>query len=156
MQAWKFAGNGGRQCWASGWGTGMVLAGAAARACFGFLRDWRLHGGAKALEAHGEVAGDDLMPDPDGVAARAVEIDAPPSAIWPWLVQRGPGPRWRLHLRLDRAPARHGHPQHQPDHSRFQNLKVGDEIPMPGYTMRVERLDPERAMVVRSGNHAWV
>ena len=156
MQAWKFAGNGGRQCWASGWGTGMVLAGAAARACFGFLRDWRLHGGAKALEAHGEVAGDDLMPDPDGVAARAVEIDAPPSAIWPWLVQMGPGPRWRLHLRLDRAPARHGHPQHQPDHSRFQNLKVGDEIPMPGYTMRVERLDPERAMVVRSSNHAWV
>jgi hypothetical protein len=32
---------------------------------------------------------------------------------------------------------------------------VGDEIPMPGYTMRVERLDPGRVMVVRSSNHAW-
>ena len=32
----------------------------------------------------------------------------------------------------------------------LQHLKVGDEIPMPGYTMRVERLDPGRAMVVRS------
>ena len=27
---------------------------------------------------------------------------------------------------------------------------------MPGYTMRVERLDPQQAMVVRSSNHAWV
>jgi magnesium-transporting ATPase (P-type) len=38
----------------------------------------------------------------------------------------------------------------------FQHLRVGDEIPMPGYTMRVERLDPEQAMVIRSSNHAWV
>jgi len=38
----------------------------------------------------------------------------------------------------------------------LQNLKVGDEIPMPGYTMRVERLDTEQAMVIRSSNHAWV
>ena len=27
---------------------------------------------------------------------------------------------------------------------------------MPGYTMRVEQLDPGQAMVVRSGDHAWV
>ena len=27
----------------------------------------------------------------DIVATRAIEIDAPPSAIWPWLVQMGPG-----------------------------------------------------------------
>jgi hypothetical protein len=33
---------------------------------------------------------------------------------------------------------------------------VGDEIAKPGYTMRVERLDPGRAMVVRSSHHAWV
>jgi hypothetical protein len=38
----------------------------------------------------------------------------------------------------------------------LQHLQVGDEIPMPGYTMRVEQLDPGRAMVVRSRYHAWV
>jgi hypothetical protein len=38
----------------------------------------------------------------------------------------------------------------------LQHLKVGDEIAMPGYAMRVERLDPGQAMVVRSSNHAWV
>jgi hypothetical protein len=47
---------------------------------------------------------------------------------------------------------------HNSDRSipEFQHLQVGDEIPMPGYAMRVERLEPERAMVVRSSNHAWV
>ena len=27
---------------------------------------------------------------------------------------------------------------------------------MPGYAMRVERLDPGQVLVIRSGNHAWV
>ncbi len=38
----------------------------------------------------------------------------------------------------------------------LQNLAVGDEIPMPGYAMRVERLEREQAMVVRSSNGAWL
>jgi hypothetical protein len=38
----------------------------------------------------------------------------------------------------------------------LQDLKVGDEIPMPGYAMRVERLDPGQVLVIRSSNHAWV
>jgi len=38
----------------------------------------------------------------------------------------------------------------------LQNLAAGDEIEMPGYKMRVERLDPERAMVIRSSNGAWL
>jgi hypothetical protein len=52
---------------------------------------WHLHWGATAEEASGEVAGDELMPAPDIVATRVVRIGAPPSAIWPWLVQMGPG-----------------------------------------------------------------
>jgi hypothetical protein len=38
----------------------------------------------------------------------------------------------------------------------LQDLKVGEEIPIPGYTIRVERLHLGRAMIVRSSNHAWV
>ena len=56
-----------------------------------FLGSWCTNSDAEGQEAGGEVAGDELMPDPDIVATRAVEIDAPPSAIWPWLVQMGPG-----------------------------------------------------------------
>ena len=96
------------------------------------------------------------MPDPDIVATRAVEIDAPPSAAWPWLVQMGPG-RGGAYT-YDWIERRLGIDIRNSDRiiPEFQHLQVGDEIPMPGYAMRVERLEPERAMVVRSSNHAWV
>ena len=72
-------------------GAGLVIAGAAAVVYFRLLRPWHLHWGATAQEAGGEVAGDELMPDPDIVATRVVEIDAPPSAIWPWHAPGSPG-----------------------------------------------------------------
>ena len=70
---------------------GLLIVGAAAAVYFRFLRPWHLHWGATPEEASGEVAGDELMPAPDIVATRVVEIDATPSAILPWLVQMGPG-----------------------------------------------------------------
>lgn len=137
-------------------GPGLVFAAAAAAVYFRLLRQWQLRWGATTQEANGEVAGDDLMPEPDIVATRAVEIDAPPSAIWPWLVQMGPG-RGGAYT-YDWIERRLGIDIHNTDRiiPELQHLKIGDEIPMPGYTMRVERLDPERAMVIRSSNHAWV
>ena len=68
-----------------------MIVGAAAAVYFRVLRPWHLHWGATAEEASGEVAGDELMPAPDIVATRVVRIGAPPSAIWPWLVQMRPG-----------------------------------------------------------------
>jgi hypothetical protein len=138
-------------------GTGLVIAGAAAVALyFRFARPWHLHWGATEQEVSGTVAGDELMPNPDIVATRAVEIDAPAPAIWPWLVQMGPG-RGGAYT-YDWIERRLGIDIHNTDRiiPEFQHLQVGDEIPMPSYTMRVERLDPEQAMVIRSSNHAWV
>ena len=137
-------------------GTGLAIAGAAAAVYVRFLRPWHLHWGATAQEVNGEVAGDELMPHPDIVATRVVEIDAPPSAIWPWLVQMGPGRGGAC--TYDWIERRLGIDIRNIDRviPELQHLKVGDEIPMPGYAMRVERLDPGQAMVVRSSNHAWV
>ena len=111
--------------------------------------------GATAQEARGEVAGDDLMPDPDIVATRVVEIDAPPSAIWRWRVEMGRRRGGAYTYGLDPAPP--GIDIRNTDQiiPESQHPKVGDEIPMPGYTMRVERLDPQQAMVIRSSNQAW-
>jgi hypothetical protein len=137
-------------------GAGCVVAGGAVAAYFAFLRDWHMHWGATAQEANGEVAGDELMPNANIVATRVVEIGAPPSAIWPWLVQMGPG-RGGAYT-YDWIERRLGIDIRNSDRviPELQDLKVGDEIPMPGYAMRVERLDPEQAMVIRSSNHAWV
>ena len=139
-----------------GVGAGLVIAGVAAAVYFRVLRPWHLHWGATAEEASSEVAGDELMPEPDIVSTRVVEIGAPPSAIWPWLVQMGPG-RGGAYT-YDWIERRLGIDIRNTDRviPELQHLKVGDEIPMPGYTMRVERLDPGQATVVRSGNHAWV
>jgi hypothetical protein len=137
-------------------GAGVAVAAGAAAAYFGFLRRWHLTWGATAQEADGEVAGDELMPHADIVATRAVEIDASPAAIWPWLVQMGPGRGGAYtYAWIER---RLGIDIHNSDRivPELQDLRVGDEIAMPGYAMRVERLDPEQAMVIRSSNQAWV
>ena len=127
-----------------------MLAGVAV-AYFGFLRRWHMTWGATAQEAGGQVAGDELMPDADIVATRVVEINASPAAIWPGPGRGGPYTyAWiQRHLGIDIRNTDRIIPE-------LQNLKVGDEIPMPGYAMRVERLDPGQVLVIRSSNHAWV
>lgn len=112
--------------------------------------------GATGQEADGPSVGDDLMPEPDVVSTRVVEIDAPPSAIWPWLVQMGPGRGGAC--TYDWIERRMGIDIRNTDRiiPQFQSLKIGDEIPMPGYSMRVEWLDPGRAIVYRSSNYSWV
>ena len=81
------------------------------------------------------------MPAPDIVATRVVEIGAPPSAIWPWLVQMGPGRGGAYSY--DWIERRLGIDIRNTDRviPELQHLKVGDEILMPGYMMRVEQLD---------------
>jgi hypothetical protein len=37
------------------------------------------------------MPGDDLVPDANFETARAVDMDAPPEAVWPWLLQLGQG-----------------------------------------------------------------
>ncbi|HUA48660.1 MAG TPA: hypothetical protein VMA77_25735 [Solirubrobacteraceae bacterium] len=120
------------------------------------LRPWHMNWGASASEAYGPVAGDDLMPAAGIVSTRVVQIEAPCSAVWPWLVQMGPGRAgaytydWiERRLGLDIRNADRIIPE-------LQNLAAGDEIEMPGYKMRVERLDPKRAIVIRSSNGAWL
>jgi hypothetical protein len=38
--------------------------------------------------------GDELLEQADGISTRAIDIDAPASAVWPWLAQMGPS-TWR-------------------------------------------------------------
>lgn len=139
---------------------GAVLAGTAAAGAAVLyarvLRPWHMTWGATPEEAAGPVAGDGLLPDAGIVATRVVEIDAPPWAVWPWLVQMGPG-RGGAYT-YDWIERRLGVDVRNVDRvvPELQGLRVGDAIPMPGYAMRVEVLDRERAMVVRSDDGAWV
>lgn len=45
--------------------------------------------GASEAEQRAVLPGDELIPDADARNTRAITIDAPPAAVWPWLAQMG-------------------------------------------------------------------
>ncbi|MFK5635612.1 MULTISPECIES: SRPBCC family protein [unclassified Ornithinimicrobium] len=47
--------------------------------------------GADDAEVRASMPGDDLVPRPRLTSTRAVTVDAPPEAVWPWLAQIGQG-----------------------------------------------------------------
>jgi len=106
------------------------------------------------------MPGDDLLSNPDILSTRSISIDAPPEAIWPWLVQMGPG-RGGVYT-YDWIENLFGLNMHSADQIllQFQDLKVGDvqQLGSKGPRLRVEVLDAERVMVVRSedGNWVWI
>jgi hypothetical protein len=65
-----------------------LAAGAAAGYLFA-VRPWHLRWGADDAEVHGEMAGDDIVRLPQYQATRAITVEAPPAAVWPWLVRSG-------------------------------------------------------------------
>ena len=140
--------------------TAALAAGGGAVAYPVFFRRWCLTWGATGDEVSRKLPGDDLLPDADLVSTRAVTIDAPPGAIWPWLVQMGSG-RGGAYT-YDWIENLFGLDMHSADTilPQFQDLKVGDELPLgPSRpVMRVEVCDPERALAIRiaDGNWVWI
>jgi hypothetical protein len=122
------------------------------------LRERTLNWGATADEATRSLPGDDLLAEADIVATRAITIGAPPSAVWPWLVQMGPGRAGAY--TYDWIENLFGLDMHSADriHAEWQELEVGDVLRSGEgkLRMRVEILDPERALVNRSEAGDWV
>lgn len=69
----------------------LAIAAALAAAYVLVVRPWYLRWGANEDEVKKPLPGDELVPDPKIQSTRAVTIDAPPEAVWPWLVQLGYG-----------------------------------------------------------------
>ena len=114
------------------------------------IRRWYRHWGATDAEIKRTMPGDWEVPDPTYEVTLATLIDAPPSAIWPWLLQMGYrrgglySYDWldRLFGFLDSPSAERILPEHQ-------QLHVGDVIPVgrgDGFPVRI--VDPLRALVL--------
>jgi hypothetical protein len=123
-----------------------------------WARRWYLTYGATAREAAGALPGDALLPGPDLCSTRAISISAPPSAVWPWLVQMGSG-RGGAYT-YDWIENLFGLGMHSADEilPEFQHLAVGDVLPLgpDGPGMRVEICDATRTLTFRSDDHRWV
>jgi len=99
------------------------------------------------------VAGDDLVAEADLIETRAIDIDAPPDQVWPWLAQLGYGRGgWYSFAAADRAwtPAG-GPPSDSADTilEEFQDLAEGDLVPthpQGGFVARA--VEPNAALVL--------
>jgi hypothetical protein len=114
-------------------------------------RPWQLRWGASAGEVAQELPGDELIPHAQWEATRAVDIEAGPNDVWPWLRQMGAAPRagWYSYDWADNRGIRSAErviPQ-------LQHLQVGDLLPMTAGSadgFRVEALDDGHSLVLAS------
>jgi hypothetical protein len=121
------------------------------------LRDPVLHWGARPDEVDRRLPGDELLEDAELVSTRAVTVHAPPSAIWPWLLQMGPGRAGAY--TYDWIENLFGLNMHSSDTivPEWQSMQVGDTWRLgPDQSLRAEIVLPEQALVVRSNDGRWV
>ncbi len=121
------------------------------------LRRPILNWGATDAEAHARLPGDELLGKADGVATRAITIDAPASAVWPWIAQMGPSPRGGAYT-YDWIENLLGLDMHSADRvlPEYQHPQVGDTLGYGKNRMRFERVEPQRVLATRSKDGNWV
>jgi hypothetical protein len=113
-------------------------------------RAWMLRWGATSAEIAGPVPGDDLLPEADLVATRAITIEAGAEDVWGWIAQLGQGRGgFYSYDRLENlvgcdirssgtiVPA-------------WQGVAVGDAVHLhPDVALIVVQVEPGRALVLR-------
>jgi hypothetical protein len=113
--------------------------------------------GATRQEADSRLPGDELLDGADGISTRAIDIDAPPSAVWPWIAQMGPSPRGGAYT-YDWIENLLGLHMHTVDVvlPEFQHPRVGDTIAFGRNRMHLERVEQGRVLAWRSDDGNWL
>ena len=130
---------------------------AALAALYILMRRSILTWGTSTQEAGSRLPGDELLEEADGVSTRAITINAPAAAVWPWLAQMGPSPRGGAYT-YDWIENLLGLDMHSVDRvlPEFQQPEVGDTIGLGSNRMRIERVEPRHVLAWRSEDGNWV
>lgn len=131
----------------------LKVAVALSLVCGGYafaIRPRLIRWGATDEEVRRPYPRADLTPGGTRTATMAVTIDAPPSQVWPWLVQMGADRAgWYSWDRLDNP----GHRSAERIHPEWQEISIGDRLSAkPGSTgwwWEVAALEPERFLGLR-------
>jgi proline iminopeptidase len=104
----------------------IVSVSTAAAAVYALLvRPKLIRWGATEDELHSDYPGADVVENGVRAATMAVTIDAPPSEVWPWLMQMGyDHAGWYSWDRLDNG----GRPSATRSHPEWQQLRTGDYL----------------------------
>jgi hypothetical protein len=121
------------------------------------LRQPILTWGATQEEATARLPGDELLEDAAGVATRAITIDAPASAVWPWIAQMGPSPRGGAYT-YDWIENLLGLNMHSADSvlPEYQHPKVGEGFGYGANKMSFKIVEPEHVLASQSADGNWV
>lgn len=127
------------------------------------LTPWMDRWGATDAEIAATYPGDELLAEPASFVNRAITINAPPSAIYPWIVQLDAKKGgWYSYTWLETYLLNCPIINADRIHDEWQNLQVGDQVHMcphepapPPYV--VAQLHPEQAVVMgHQENGKWV
>jgi len=123
---------------------GSAIA-AAGWAAYATTTRWYRTWGVELAEAERTLPGDELVTEPTASDTRGLTIDAPPEAVWPWLVQMGYGRGgWYSYDAIDMKGA-----SSDAIRPELQTLAVGDVVPTdPGGGFVVKVVEPEHALVL--------
>jgi len=138
----------------------VIAAGAligAAALYRSLLREPILTWGATRDEVSRRLPGDELLEEADGTATRAITIDAPPTAVWPWIAQMGPSPRGGAYT-YDWIENLLGLNMHSVDRvlPEFQHPQVGDGFGYGPNRMSFRLIEAEHVLVTQSEDGNWV
>jgi hypothetical protein len=114
--------------------------------------------GSTSSERRQALPGDDTVTDPQVVTNHAATIDAPPDAVWPWLVQMGWGRgQWYTSRWVDRMLFPQNGPSAETIIPELQDLAVGDRVldgpPELNCGFVVASLERDHHLVLHSTEH---
>jgi len=116
------------------------------------VRTRHLRWGATEAEFRGSLPGDDLIPNPDLTATRAITIRASADQVWPWIAQLGHG-RGGFYS-YDFLENLVGCGIHSANCivSDWQDIAVGDQVKLhPEVSLAAAVVDRGRSLVLRGG-----
>jgi hypothetical protein len=121
------------------------------------MRRRHLRWGATDAEVAAAMPGDELVPHPSFNATRAITIDAPPEAIWPWIVQIGFERAGFYSYDLFDNAARPSADRILPD---CQHPIVGDWVPMAKQVnettaFKIRAFEPNHWMLWAKPHSSW-
>ncbi len=124
-----------------------------------FHRRAHLRWGATPAEVAAPMPGDAALPEASYVATRAIDIAAPPEAVWPWIVQVGADRAgWYSDDLLDNA----GRPSADVVRPEWQHVARGNVVsmsprtpPPPGTFFTVESFDEPHRLLWSKSDSVW-
>ena len=125
--------------------TGALIAAIMVAAYVTAIGPWQRRWGATDQEVRRVMPGDDMPPAAAASSTRAITIDAPPGAVFPWLLQIGYGRGgWYSYDWIDND----GRPSVERIVPELQGLAVGDQVVMiPGMGPTVRAIERDRLLL---------